>query len=456
MIKQKEPYFTTRDLMMAAALAALGGVASTYINLIGDFFQSILGFAGTTQWAAGLHVLWIMLAAAFIQKPGTATLTGILKGFVELFSGNTHGLLVLIIDIAAGIIVDAVLLLSKKKQPGLLFYLAAGLASACNVIVFQFFAAVPEDVLTFLAILAASGLAFLSGVIFAGLLAKSILDAVKKIGLLPNEKQETRKRIGFWPAALLILGIIITAAAGFLYFRKQKTGEGVVITGSVQNAYTFPNVWSDVGEEETTASANNVTRTYKGFPIEEIIRHAQPEVLTGNMQITASDGYQFFITLEEVFSNDALLLVEQGSGGTVSYNVMGAESQKAWVRGAIELRIVPTAILEIKKDGKVVYSFQPQDWQASMDSTFLQLDSGSEKLQGVPLDEIWRRSGNISDGSQILAVSDDDLVGFTSDELSGNTKIRLFVQITESGMEFILGRMNGEVLLESVDYLEIE
>ena len=56
-------YFSTRDLMMMAALAAIGGVTSTYVNALGDVAQSFLGFAGTTQWAAGLHVLWLVLAA---------------------------------------------------------------------------------------------------------------------------------------------------------------------------------------------------------------------------------------------------------------------------------------------------------------------------------------------------------------------------------------------------------
>jgi hypothetical protein len=51
---KRDYYFSTRDLLMMAALAALGGVASIYINAVGDFFQSLLGFAGTTQWAAGL------------------------------------------------------------------------------------------------------------------------------------------------------------------------------------------------------------------------------------------------------------------------------------------------------------------------------------------------------------------------------------------------------------------
>ena len=59
---KKDYYFSTKDLLFIAGFSAIGGVASTYINMIGDFFQSLLGFAGTTQWAAGLHVLWILLA----------------------------------------------------------------------------------------------------------------------------------------------------------------------------------------------------------------------------------------------------------------------------------------------------------------------------------------------------------------------------------------------------------
>jgi hypothetical protein len=36
---QRRYYFSTRDLLMMAALAALGGVVSTYVNAIGDLFQ---------------------------------------------------------------------------------------------------------------------------------------------------------------------------------------------------------------------------------------------------------------------------------------------------------------------------------------------------------------------------------------------------------------------------------
>jgi len=44
-------YFSTRDLLMMAALAALGGVVSTYVNAIGDFFQSTKSMA-PSAWSA--------------------------------------------------------------------------------------------------------------------------------------------------------------------------------------------------------------------------------------------------------------------------------------------------------------------------------------------------------------------------------------------------------------------
>ena len=47
---------------MMAVLAALGGVASTYIQTLANALHAALGFPGATQVLAGLHVLWIVLA----------------------------------------------------------------------------------------------------------------------------------------------------------------------------------------------------------------------------------------------------------------------------------------------------------------------------------------------------------------------------------------------------------
>ncbi len=83
-MREEKHTFSTRDWLMMAALAALGGVTGTYVNAIGDLMQSILGFAGTTQWAAGLHVVWLTLAMGLTGRVGAGTVTGLLKGLVEL------------------------------------------------------------------------------------------------------------------------------------------------------------------------------------------------------------------------------------------------------------------------------------------------------------------------------------------------------------------------------------
>jgi len=143
----RRAYFTTRDLLMMAALAALGGVTSTYVNAVGDLVQSAVGMAGTSQWAAGLHVMWLTLAVGLTGKQGAGTVTGLLKGGVELLTGNTHGLLVVLVDIVAGLLVDLGFLPFRNKDSVLAYCLAGGLASASNVLVFQLFASLPADVL---------------------------------------------------------------------------------------------------------------------------------------------------------------------------------------------------------------------------------------------------------------------------------------------------------------------
>ena len=40
------------------------------------------------------------------SSPGAGTVTGLLKGGVELLTGNTHGLLVVLVDVVAGLLVD--------------------------------------------------------------------------------------------------------------------------------------------------------------------------------------------------------------------------------------------------------------------------------------------------------------------------------------------------------------
>jgi energy-coupling factor transport system substrate-specific component len=452
----EEYYFSTRDLMMMAAMAAVGGVAGTYINFIGDFFQSILGFAGTTQWAAGLHVIWIMLATAIVRKPGTATATGILKGFVEFLSGNTHGLLVLIVNILAGLIVDLVLLPNKNKQPGWIFYLAAGLASASNIIVFQFFASIPEDILTFLAILISSVVAFISGIIFAGLMSKSLLTSLYKVGILSEPDKNPGNRSFIWPLAILLLALALTIGTGFFYLKQQSSTQGVQIDGTVANPYTFPNDFIVTKQTEIKLLTNGVSRSYTGTPLHDLVNYSEPVNESWVLQVSATDGYSFFISRDEILSNPDLTLTDQEVGGQTIYNLAGARSSKAWVRGVSQMKVIGTGQIQVSGRVENPFLFLPEEWIEEMDSTFINLEGETTKLQGIAVRSLWNHASPLSDANSIDFRASAESFNMPIEDFIDSDEIRIFTLLSDSGMEFVLGKMNGDVLLKGVQSIEIK
>ena len=441
--------------MMMAALAAMGGIASTYINMIGDFFQSLLGFAGTTQWAAGLHIIWIMLAAALINKPGAATATGIIKGFVELLSGNTHGLLVLIIDITAGLIIDLVLLPQRDKKPGLLFFLAAGLSSASNIFIFQFFASIPKDILTFLAILISSSISFISGVVFGGILVKGLLASLGKIGLyaVPQKEQLPKKK--FWPILIGITALLLVVGSGWFYFRQQASAQRLSIVGEVSNPYEFPDENNKILEVEIQAELNGVSRSYKGYRLSEIIDLAQPMDKSGILQVTATDGYSFFISMEEVYSNANLIISQQKTGNNSVFNIVGAKSSKAWIRGVSEIKLTKMNGVEVRGSVSNPFIFSPEQWVSDMDSTLINIDGEQKKLQGVPLEKIWNQAKPEKSASSMIFISSDGQVHLEYSEFAGNDSLRLFVNLTSDGLKYLIADMNGKMIVNNLSAIEI-
>lgn len=456
MKKKSEFYFSTRDLMMMAALAALGGVASTYINMIGDFFQSLLGFAGTTQWAAGLHVIWLMLASALIGKPGAASLTGIIKGFVEIFSGNTHGILVVIVDIVAGLVVDFVLLFSKEKKPAILFFLAAGLSSASNVIVFQVFASLPADMLALIAILATSLVAFVSGILFGGVMTQSLVKALKRIGIIrkQNELIDPTKKV--WAIVSIAAALILTMTGGYYIYSSQTKVAEIIITGDVSYAYEYPSSEFDFQLTEREIESNGATRKHQGILIRELIEKAEPLEQGGVVLIEASDGYSFFVSMQEIQDNDNLMITSAESGNEAVYNVVGAESSKACVRGVSRIYVLPKDTIEINGNVEEPFTFAPQDWQDKMDSIYFSIDENKEKLQGVPLTELVESARPKSTDFRVLINSSETSITITADSLKDNNDIRVFTYPKESGFEFLLGQMDSTILLRHITEIEIK
>ena len=427
-----------------AVLAALGGVSSTYINTIGDIFQAMLGFPGATQWAAGFHVLWLIMAYGIIRKPGTGVVTGLLKGAVELMSGNTHGVIILLVNLIAGLIIDIVFFLFQNRKSLWANILAGGFASASNVFVFQIFATLPSDILaySFLGILGM--VAFASGVIFAALLSRVLLAALNKAGVV-KESLSIEQSNRYLPAVLI--GLVLISAGLAVYFRITLQGPASInILGSVSEPISFPSKDNKMPILTKSILYRNIPTNYSGYLLKDVVNLANPSESAAYLLIRAKDGYSFLLSFDELSTNENILLSPQGQGSEKSFDIVGPTSSKAWIMGVLEMVVVAESSLEIKDADNAVYQFVPEQWQSEMDSILLTIDGKSQKVQGVPLGMVLEASDFLTNANTLVITSDQTSLEFNITDLLNDDSIRLFVIIGETDITYALAKMNGEVL----------
>lgn len=447
-MQSKAYYYSTKDLLTMAALASLGGVSGTYINALGDAVQSVLGFAGGTQWAAGLHTLWLVLAAALVPKAGAGTFTGLLKGGVELLSGNSHGILVVLIDVVAGILVDFGFLIFRRRDRLAGYLLSGGLSAASNVFVFQIFAELPADTLAFQALLLVAVVAGLSGVILAGYLGFILLKALARSGVwIPPTIVTTSIRFSWIFLAIAALMAVILG----IYLQAALRGPvNVEITGALNKQFLFPEQHGDIRPIQVEASMRGTTAKYTGIPLKEILAAGEPKPGAGWVLVQGADGYSFFITMEEITTNPNLLLSESGQGDERAYNLVGAENSKAWVRGVAKVIVIKPATFQL--GGKI---YQPGEydagqWQFEMDSTQLSINGITGKYQGVPLGKVLSSLGIQSGASEILIENNSDSITLPLDDALGDEDVRIFTIIDQASVTFALARLSGEVMLPQI------
>jgi len=454
MVQRKGFYFSTRDLLLMAALAALGGVAGTYINALGDAFQATLGFAGTTQWAAGLHVLWLTLAVGLTGKQGAGTLTGVLKGVVELLSGNTHGLLVLLVDVGAGILVDLGFLPFRKKDSLPAFCLAGGLASASNVFVFQLFAVLPADTLAYGAMLLVAGVALVSGVLLGGVLGYVLLNALRRAGVV-KDRAPAPMRGQIYLIFLVVAGLLTVGLT--LYLRQALRGPATIqVGGAVTAPYVYPSEHGDIPQITAEATMRDTATRYTGVPIRELVARAGPREDASLVLARAVDGYAFFISMDEVERNGSLLLACQGKGEDAWCDVVGAENSKAWVRGVSSLSVIGASTIEVGGALDHPGPYDPDDWQFDMDSIRLDLGDGPAKLQGVPLGLVLESMGPQAAATTVIAHAGGAPVELPLSEVLADDDVRLFTVIGDDRITFALARMDGTVLASKVTRIEVQ
>ncbi|MFX0085520.1 MAG: ECF transporter S component [Candidatus Hodarchaeota archaeon] len=134
-------YFDTADLVIIALFAALGGISSSFIGTITRSIFQPLGLPGFGQIVAGIHIFWYIIAFLLTnRKIGAVTLTGTIKGCVELFSGSSLGILALFISFFSAVLFEIIYFTIKFSTTSSQIQthgisLAGGFASASNVVI---------------------------------------------------------------------------------------------------------------------------------------------------------------------------------------------------------------------------------------------------------------------------------------------------------------------------------
>jgi energy-coupling factor transport system substrate-specific component len=314
-------YFETRDLVVIAVLSALGGVSSTYIGYLGNLVNRFLGVPfGAGQFLAGLHIFWITLGYGLTRKRGTGLMIGVLKAFVELFSGGKLGIFVLVLSGIQGVIVDIVFFFMRNRR--LIPYLiAGGVATAANVFIFQLLFA-PYDALTFFSLIAT--IALFSGVVFAGYFAYNVLEILDG----KEAKYSIKKATTIGVAMVLLVGGV------YYYTVIYKTGETVAISGACDAPYGF--LYDDFIDSERTVTAEMVgqyqyeeAKEYRGIPLLTIVEKAEPygEAIT----VQGDDGYAVTLTIAEL-PEDAILTEER-------WLIVPGFEASYWVQDVVEIRV---------------------------------------------------------------------------------------------------------------------
>ncbi len=346
----------TQQIVIIAILSALGGSLSTFIGYLGNLVNLALGVPfGAGQFMAGLHVFWLVLIRVLVPKNGVGTMGGLLKGLVEMFTGSTHGIVIVIVSLVQGIVIDIAGVITRnrndsKSNARVVWWLCAGVSSASNVIVFQlfYFAGAPD-----IYILVISLLSFCSGVIFAGFFAWETLEFLNDTGVIQDrfpsirtKPSETGKKSEFYrrniPAIALILFMVI-GVTYYVGFVRPIIADpySCSVVGLVENPYTF-NIESYSGititiEAELIGAYTHLPpANYTGVLLNNIIQQADPLPEATSLRVMARDGYQVTFDLNDVMIDNRLLLTNNDDG---LWLIAAEYDGSLWVRQVITLQI---------------------------------------------------------------------------------------------------------------------
>jgi len=313
--KEKRPLLEIREIVLVALLASIGGVLSTYVGYIGNLINRLFGVPfGAGQLIAGLHVLWPILARLLIGKFGSGTLTGVTKGAIELLSGGTHGVVIVLISLVEGLLIDVGMGISRRPSL-LLTMLTAAIASASNVFIFQ---AIYLSGVSPAFILVMAGLSLVSGAFFGGYLGWDVRRFLIASRLVLQRAEEPVSRVSSCWRRLLTLTTVLALLAGGIYYYTSvydpfSSPDSARVEGAVASPYTF--CYSDWGERVVTiiaelrgSSTYVPPQEYTGVPLSLILEEGEPKEEAQTVRVIAEDGYEASFDLVAVLGDDRMIL----------------------------------------------------------------------------------------------------------------------------------------------------
>lgn len=185
-VQNQRYYFSTQDLLIIAVLGVMGGFISQFVpfDLLVKTWYPLMG---GTQLVSGHHILWFVIAYGLTRKRLSILATAAIKSIVMVLLGTDLGLM----EFVVSVLIEGLPLLfgfwflekCREKNTFLGYGLAAGIGNLVQVPFFWIYTGkiwILDPSLFILAII----FGFVSGVFFAGVLGKVIVDRLHKAGVV--------------------------------------------------------------------------------------------------------------------------------------------------------------------------------------------------------------------------------------------------------------------------------
>ena len=176
--------WSTKDIIIIALIGFLFGGIFLATSLVYVPLKAALGAIGYAPFANSiLFGLWVMagpVAAALIQKPGSATLGEVLGALAEMLYGSFFGAAVLVSGLVQGLGSEVGFLVTKYKRYDSKSLFLSAIGITVFSFVYEYFKLGYEAYSTGM-IIALFAVRFISVVVFGVICVKLILNIVNKV-----------------------------------------------------------------------------------------------------------------------------------------------------------------------------------------------------------------------------------------------------------------------------------